>query len=153
MYFLLIFFRNMARTNQTAKKSTGSQAPRGKHARIAARKIKTSTANSQVRHHRYRPVRKFQKTTTLLICSLLFQRLAREIAQDRKSDVRFQAGAIEALQHTAEDMLVELFEEAQRAAVHAKSITIMAKDIELSTRVLRGTGEFLAGLGISKRGA
>ena len=54
-------------------------------------------------------------------------------------------------QYTAEDVLVELFEEAQRAAVHAKRVTITPKDMKLATRMLRGAGDFLAALGISKR--
>ena len=98
-------------------------------------------------------IRKFQKTTTLLIRNLPFQGLFREIVQDRKSDLRFQAGVIEALQHTAEDVMVELFEEAQRAVLHAKSVTETPKDIKIATRMLCGTGEFLAAFGISKRGA
>ena len=49
--------------------------------------------------------------------------------------------------------MVELFEEAQRAALHAKRVTVMPKDIELATRMLRGTGDFLAALGIFKPGA
>ena len=100
-----------------------------------------------------REIRKFQKSTTLLIHKSPFQRLFREIAQERKSDVRFQAGTIETLQHTAEDMMVELFEEAQRAALHAKRVTVISKDIKLATRMLRGIGDILAALGIFKRGA
>ena len=48
-------------------------------------------------------------------------------------------------------MLVELLEEAQMAAVHSKRVTVMPKDIKRATRILRGTGKFLAALGISKR--
>ena len=60
--------------------------------------------------------------------------------------MRFQVGAIEALQHTAEEMMVELFEEAQRAALHAKRVSLVPKDIKIATRMLRGTGEFLGAL-------
>jgi hypothetical protein len=48
--------------------------------------------------HRFRPgtvalreIRKFQKSTELLIRKLPFQRLVREIAQEYKSDLRFQS--------------------------------------------------------------
>ena len=48
--------------------------------------------------HRFRPgtvalreIRKFQKSTELLIRKLPFQRLVREIASDYKSDLRFQS--------------------------------------------------------------
>ena len=50
-------------------------------------------------------------------------------------------------------MLLEFFEEVQRAAAHAKRVTIMPKDIKLATRMFRRTGDFLAGSGISKREA
>ena len=155
-----IFSCTMAKTKQTARRSTGGRAPRSQLALKAARKTKPSSANDRVRPHRYRPgtvalreIRKFQKSTTLLIHMLPFQRLVREITQDRKRDVGYQAGAIEALQHTAEDVIVELFEEAQRAAVHAKRVTVMPRDIELAIRMLRGTAEFLFSFGIHKRGA
>ena len=98
-----------------------------------------------------REIHKFQKTKTLLIRKLPFQRVAREIEQDRKSDLRIQAGVIEELLHTAEGMLVELFEKSQRAAVHAECVSIMPKYIKLATRILRRTGSFLATLGISRR--
>ena len=49
--------------------------------------------------------------------------------------------------------MVELFEEAQRDALHAKRVTVMPKDIKLATRMLGGTGDFLAALGIFKPGA
>ena len=148
----------MANTKQTAKKSTGGKAPRKQLAQKAARQ--TAPAKARVRPHRYRPgtvalreIRKWQKSTALLIRKLPFQRVLREIAEDRKPGVRFQAGAITSLQHTAEDMLTELFEEAQRAAIHAKRVTVMPKDIKLATRMLRGSPEFLSALGRNKRGA
>jgi histone H3/H4 len=40
-----------------------------------------------------------------------FQRLVREIAQDFKTDLRFQSSAVMALQESAEAYLVSLFEE------------------------------------------
>jgi len=45
-----------------------------------------------------REIRKYQKSTELLIRKLPFQRLVREIAQDFKTDLRFQSTAIMALQ-------------------------------------------------------
>ena len=85
----------MAKTNQTAKKSTGSKAPRGQLARKAAHEVKLSTADARVRPRRYlsgtvvlREIRKFQKTTSLLIRKLPFQTLASEIAQERMRDAQ-----------------------------------------------------------------
>ena len=85
--------------------------------------------------HRYRPgtaalreIRKYQKSTELLIRKLPFQRLVREIAQDFKTDLRFQSSAVLALQGVAEAYLVGLFEDTNLAAIHAKRVTIMPKD-------------------------
>ena len=92
--------------------------------------------------HRYRPgtvalreIRKYQKSTELLVRKLPFQRLVREIAQDFKTDLQFQAGAIMALQEAAEAYLVGLLEDANLCAIHAKRITIMPKDIVLARRI------------------
>ena len=94
----------MARTKQTARKSTGGKAPRKQLATKAARKSAPSTGGVK-KPHRYRPgtvalreIRRYQKSTELLIRKLPFQRLVREIAQDFKTELRFQSAAIGALQ-------------------------------------------------------
>ena len=105
----------MARTKQTARKSTGHQggkALRKQLATKAARKSAPSTGGVK-KPHRYRPValrdiRRYQKSTDLLIRKLPFQRLVREIAQDFKTDLRFQSTAIMALQEASESYLVSL---------------------------------------------
>ncbi len=48
----------------------------------------------------------------------------REIAQDFKTDLRFQSSAIGALQESAEAYLVSIFEDTNLAAIHAKRVTI-----------------------------
>ena len=92
--------------------------------------------------HRYRPgtvalreIRRFQKSTELLIRRLPFQRLVREIAQDFKGRLNFASGAILALQEVAEAYLVGLFEDTNLCAIHAKRITIMPKDIQLARHI------------------
>ena len=92
--------------------------------------------------HRFRPgtvalreIRRYQKSTELLIRKLPFQRLVREIAQDYKTDLRFQSSAIAALQEAAEAYLVGLFEDSNLCAIHAKRVTIMPKDIQLARRI------------------
>uniref|UniRef100_A0AAR2KGD4 Histone H3 n=1 Tax=Pygocentrus nattereri TaxID=42514 RepID=A0AAR2KGD4_PYGNA len=93
----------MARTKQTARKSTGGKAPRKQLATKAARKSAPATGGVK-KPHRYRPgtvalreIRRYQKSTELLIRKLPFQRLVREIAQDFKTDLRFQSSAVMAL--------------------------------------------------------
>ena len=131
----------MARTKQTARKSTGGKAPRKQLATKAARKS-APAAGGVKKPHRYRPgtvalreIRRYQKSTDLLIRKLPFQRLVREIAQDFKSDLRFQGSAVLALQEAAEAYLVGLFEDTNLCAIHAKRVTIMPKDIQLARRI------------------
>ena len=95
-----------------------------------------------VKPHRYRvgtaalkDIRHFQKTSALLIRKLPFQRLVREIAQDFKTDLRFQSAAILCLQEAAEAYLVRLFDNANLCAIHARRVTIMPKDIQLARQI------------------
>ena len=82
-----------------------------------------------------REIRKFQKSTHLLIRKLPFQRLIREIARQFKSDLRFQSQTVLALQEAAEAYLVGLFEDTNLCAIHAKRVTIMPKDMQLDRRI------------------
>ena len=132
---------SMARTKQTARKSTGGKAPRKQLATKAARKSAPATGGVK-KPHRYRPgtvalreIRRYQKSTELLIRKLPFQRLVREIAQDFKTDLRFQSSAVVALQEASEAYLVGLFEDTNLCAIHAKRVTIMPKDIQLARRI------------------
>jgi len=131
----------MARTKQTARKSTGGKAPR-KVASKSARKSAVVGAGGVKKPHRFRPgtvalreIRRYQKSTELLLRKLPFQRLVREIAQDYKTDLRFQSAAVAALQEAAEAYLVGLFEDTNLCAIHAKRVTIMPKDIQLARRI------------------
>lgn len=131
----------MARTKQTARKSTGGKAPRKILAGKAARKSAPSTGGVK-RKIRFRPgtvalreIRKYQKNTELLIRKLPFQRLVREVAQDFNTNLRFQSHAIMALQEASEAYLVSLFEDTNLCAIHAKRVTIFPKDIQLARRI------------------
>lgn len=146
----------MARTKAVARKSTEGKAPRKELASKAAHK--SAPASGGVKHqlvrksapgtggvkkpHRWRPgtvaireIRRYQKSTELLLRKLPFQRLVREIAQDFKNDLRFQGTAILALQEASEAYLVSLFEDTNLCAIHAKRVTIMPKDIQLARRI------------------
>ncbi|KIK18161.1 hypothetical protein PISMIDRAFT_684455, partial [Pisolithus microcarpus 441] len=128
----------MARTKQTARKTTGGKAPRKQLAAKSAGSKKTihTPAGGVKKPHRFRPgtvalreIRRYQKSTELLIRKLPFQRLVREIAQDFKTDLRFQSSAVMALQEASEAYLVSLFEDTNLAAIHAKRVTIQPKDL------------------------
>ena len=132
----------MARTKQTARKSTGGKAPRKLLITLAARKSAPATVDSIKKPHRYRPgtvaireIRRYQKSTKLLIRKLPFQRLVREIAQVVKNDLRFQSSAVMALQEASEAYLVSLFEDTNLCAIHAKRVTITPNDIQLARRI------------------
>jgi len=91
---------------------------------------------------RYRPgtvalreIRKYQKSTDLLIRKAPFARLVREIMQDFKPDIRIRPDALLAFQEAAEHYLVSLLEGANIAAIHAKRITIQPKDMQLVIRL------------------
>ena len=131
----------MARTKQTARKSTGGKAPRKHLATKAARKSAPATGGVK-KPHRYRPgtvalreIRRYQKSTDLLIRKLPFQRLVRQIAKEFNKELRFQSTAILALQEAAEGYLVGLFEDSQLCALHAKRVTIRVCDIKLARRI------------------
>ena len=158
-----LYFREMARTKKTARKKTGksprkqlvTKNPVKKLTPAQARKnvAKTNQAAQQnlgnppktgglKRPMRYRPgtvalreIRRYQKTTELLIRKLPFSRLVREVTQDFKTDLRFQAQAIMALQEAAEAYLVRLFDDTNLCAIHAKRVTIMPKDMQLARRI------------------
>lgn len=131
----------MARSKQTARKSTGGKAPRRALATKSARKSAPSTGSIK-KPHRYRPgtvalreIRRYQKSTELLLRKLPFQRLVREIAQDFHSDLKFQSHAILALQEASEVYLVGVFEDTNLCALHAKRVTIFPKDMQLARRI------------------
>merc|ERR1712025_1145119 len=107
----------------------------------AARKSAPATGGVKL-VRRFRPgtvalreIRRYQKSTELLIRKLPFQRLVREIAQEFKSDLRFQGSVIMALQEATEAYIVSLFEDTNLCAIHVKRVTIMPKDIQLARRI------------------
>jgi histone H3 len=140
----------MARIKQRAGKSpSASFAFRSKRiARTNAvkRSLSAIKAGTARKPHRYRPgtvalreIRRYQKSTELLIRKAPFSRLVREVAQDygrqMNKDFRFQSTAVLALQEASEAYLIGLFEDTNLCAIHAKRVTIMPKDIQLARRI------------------
>jgi histone H3 len=133
----------MARTKQTAHKSTGGKAPRLHLATKAARNLSRSFGGVK-KPHRWHPgtvalreIRKYQKNTDLLMRKATFQHLVREIAVGIKSDLRMQSMALLALQEAAEAYMVGLLQDTHECAIHAKRVTIMPKDMQLA-QCIRG---------------
>ena len=83
-----------------------------------------------------RQIRKYQRSTELLIRKLPFQRLVREIVFDlKKEDYRFQSTTILAMQETSEAFLVRMFEQCNHICIHGKRVTVQEKDIQLWKRL------------------
>ena len=109
----------------------------------AARKCAPSTDIAGIKKpRRFRPgtvalreIKKYQKSTDLLIRKLPFQRLVREVYTMYRSDIRFQQSTIAALHEAAEAYLVELFEDCNLCAIHGKRVTILPKDMSLARRL------------------
>ncbi|CAG2116021.1 unnamed protein product [Medioppia subpectinata] len=148
---------NSQRTD-TQSSGGGAGSRRSVSRRDMARILETKTGNGSgfgrrstggahqmggvMRPHRYRPgtialreIRRYQRSTELLVPRLPFQRLVREIAADLKNDLKFQSAALSCLQEAAEAYIVGLFEDTNLCAIHARRVTIMPRDIQLSRRI------------------
>lgn len=136
----------MVKIKQTARKSTGGLQLSNKLAtKKSTSKVSLPEEQEQAvktRKYRYRPgtlalkeIRRYQKSTDLLIPRLPFQRLVRDIAQNYEKQLRFQVAALDALQEACESYLVGVFEDTNLCAIHAKRVTIMPKDIQLARRI------------------
>ena len=107
-----------------------------------ALKSRRPDEGKQVKKRRFRPgtlalreIRRYQKSTDLLLRKLPFQRLIREIAQYYVPTVRFQSTALAALQEASEAYMVGLFEDTNLCAIHAKRVQIMPRDLHLARRI------------------
>jgi histone H3 len=130
----------MAGVKQTARKFTGG-APPCLHLATKAAQAVTQMAIVVRKPHCWRPgmvaareIRRFQKTTDLLIRKAPFQHLLQEIVEQvtRKSDLQMQSTALLALQEAAEYFMVDVFNNIQLCTSHGKRITIMVKDLVLA---------------------
>jgi len=130
----------------TARKSTGGRPPPPPRKGAG----RPSAEGAPRKPHRFRPgtvalreIRKYQKSTDLLLQKLPFSRIVREITMEMTTDtnfrdsanLRWQSSALLALQEATEAYLVHLFEDANLCAIHAKRVTIMTRDIQLARRI------------------
>jgi histone H3 len=137
--------KNVSKNDDSDHEEENEEAPKSttKNTSKSSKKKAPKTSRDGPRKaHRWRPgtvalreIRKYQKSTEHLIRRLPFQRLVRDIAQEYRSDLRFQAAALAALQEAGEDYLVGLFQDTNLCAIHAKRVTIMPKDLQLARRI------------------
>ncbi|OWF51491.1 histone H3.3-like [Mizuhopecten yessoensis] len=134
-------------SNQSSSHAKKTGASKRKSKSQPGSKDKTASPGRKV--HRYRPgtralmeIRRYQKSTDLLLRKLPFSRVVREIVQNKHPglQLRWEATAIMALQEASEAYLVHLFEDANLCAIHAKRVTVMPKDIWLA-RKIRGASD------------
>lgn len=122
--------------------SQGGKTVPGGLARYAA--IMSAPAGGVVpkKPHRYRPgtvalrqIRRYQRSTELLMQKTPFARWVRELLGDLKSNVRVRGETFVCLQTAVEEYLVHLFEDTQEAAFHGRRVTLKAKDMMLVKRI------------------
>lgn len=100
---------------------------------------------------KYRPgigalkeIRFYQKEYGVICSKIACARLFREIAEDEKKGLRWQAAAIMALQEAMEDYLVNLFCDCVIEAIHGRRVTVMPKDIHITRRIRGETDTYKA---------
>ena len=127
----------MARTKYTARRDEVGKV-KTKWPTYVNKQPRSQADNppAQPQPYRYRPgtvtlreIWKYQRSTDLLICKLPFQHLVREIVQGFSKEFRVTPAMVMALQEAAEVYLVQLLEDSNLCAIHAKHITIQPKDI------------------------
>ncbi|KAK3202499.1 hypothetical protein GRF29_161g1452488 [Pseudopithomyces chartarum] len=122
--------KKTGRTSDVSRVGDPGPAPKGK------RRYKPGTLA-------LKEIRKYQKTTELLLMKAPFQRLVREICQNVTTEDgpnRWQSQAVAALQEATEAFLVSLFHDANLCAIHARRVTIQQKDIQLARRLRAAWG-------------
>ena len=123
----------MTRTKLTSRKLTGD-----------GKRTKKQTMGNVRRRRKFRPgtvalreIRKYQKSTELLIQKLPFQRLVREVFSQISSTQTFRVTpqALLALQEASESFLIHMFEQSNLIVIHGKRVTLNVKDILLWRRL------------------
>ncbi|XP_068314909.1 histone H3-like centromeric protein CENH3 [Pyrus communis] len=92
---------------------------------------------------RYRPgtvalreIRGLQKTVKMIIPAAPFIRTVREITNSVSREPKhWTPDALLAIQEAAEEYVIQLFEDSNLCAIHAKRVTLMKKDFELARRI------------------
>ncbi len=125
--------------NKTSKRRSRKSVPATKRKPSGKTLVDQSGVNK--RRLRFRPgtvalreIRRYQKSTSLLIPKLPFSRCVREIIQ-QYDNYRITGSALIALQEAAEAYLTDLFEDSNLEAIHGKRITIMPQDMQLARRI------------------
>ena len=143
---------------KSLRKAPGkSNRPNGGKTSVKRARHTGKTTGGVKKPHRYKPgtvalreIRRYQRSTDLLLRKAPFARLVREIMQNvltklhlqklPAADARITAEAMEALQEASEAYLTALFQDVNLCCIHAKRVTINVTDVTLATK-LRGDKE------------
>ena len=131
----------MARVKNTPIKSCGGKKVRKNLAtKVSTKKNSTGGIGRPTRIRpgvlALREIRRYQKSTDLMIPKTAFSNLVRELANEYAGNVlRFSASAISALHECTEKHMVAIFENANLAANHCKRVTVTPKDFHLALRI------------------
>ena len=132
----------MPKQKNPAAKVSSKAKPANKKAAPAKGGMKQTASQKDRKKPRFKPgtvalreIKRYQKSTALLLPRAPFQRLVRSVCGNIDNDLRFQAQALVALQEAAEAYLVGIFEDANLCCLHAKRVTVNKKDMELARRI------------------
>jgi histone H3 len=143
----------MARVAGTCAARRGERRRKGTNLPLRTQN-KAKTAGVK-KPHRYRPgtvalreIRRYQKSTELLLPKSSFQRLLREVTIDTadqlkkmglttKDPPRMTVATVECLQTASEAIISKTLGDANLCAIHAKRVTVQPKDLELVLRLIQ----------------
>ena len=132
----------MPKSKIAAKAKAASKMPKVQGSKAIKKAAPAEGGMKDKKKFRYRPgtvalreIKRYQKTTDMLIPRAPFQRLVKGITMDMDHSLRFQSQALQALQEACEAYIVGLFEDTNLCAIHAKRMTVMKKDMDLARRI------------------
>lgn len=108
--------------------------------RMSKRKAPNLVPKSSKRRYKpgtvaLRQIRRLQRSTDSLIPKASFKRLVKQVLAEKWPTLRIKAKAVEVLQEATEAYVCHLFEDSNLCAIHAKRVTVMTKDVDLSRRL------------------
>ena len=95
------------------------------------------------KHHRLksgtgslREIRRYQRSTKPLIPKATFKRLIRQVRSELQVECSFAKDAYKALQEAAERYCVQIFNMANKLAIHSKRVTVQKKDLDMALEIM-----------------
>lgn len=117
----------------SSKKGGSKKTTTGDTKKKGSKRKKGGTSRSILKQ-----IRQYQQSTDLLLQKRPFSRLVRDIMDDyiEKEQVRFNASAMMALQEVIETQMVMVCTRANMITMHAKRVTVAARDLSLAEDIM-----------------